>query len=279
MYCVAKYFNLLRFATGQILILFLLNHPVQSQGIDTLNNLEGKLLKSYNAILIADPFHRDELANQFYDDFYSSLNAENSFEYPFDTLRNIGKIYSPDRKLRIYTWNIPVGLADNLYFGIVQYYSKNENKYRSVKLNEPIACGLEKLKKDWQKTLYFQIIETKHAGQKYYTLLGFDFYGPLSNRKSIDVIAIDDFDELYFCEKFFLYVGKLQDRMVFEFNEKAVMILRYDEEKKMIVYDHLAPSKPSLEGKFEFYGPDFTYDGFKFEKGIWVNYSNIDITN
>jgi hypothetical protein len=34
-----------------------------------------------------------------------------------------------------------------------------------------------------------------------------------------------------------------------------------------------------MEGNYQFYGPDFTYDGLKFEKGIWVSYSNIDVTN
>jgi hypothetical protein len=263
----------------QILLLLLLVDTVQSQSIDTLNDIESSLLESYNAIMSADPFHRDTLASQFYDEFYRALSKENSFEYPFNSIDKIGKIYSPDRRIRIYTWNIPVGLDDNLYFGIIQYYSKNDKNYRLVKLNEPISVGQDKIKKDWPQTLYYQIIETRHAGQKYYTLLGFDFYSPLANRKSVDVISIDDFDQLYFCEKLFQYNGKLLDRLVFEYNEKAVMILRYDDNMKMIVYDHLSPMRPSMEGKYEFYGPDFTYDGFKFEKGVWVNYSNIDITN
>ena len=74
-------------------------------------------------------------------------------------------------------------------------------------------------------------------------------------------------------------LDKIIDNLAFVYNEKATMSLRYDEEKKMIIFDHLSPSQPSLEGKFEFYGPDFTYDGLKFEKGIWVHYPNIDITN
>jgi hypothetical protein len=57
------------------------------------------------------------------------------------------------------------------------------------------------------------------------------------------------------------------------------MSLRYDPQKKMIVFDHLSPTKPSLEGQYEFYGPDFTYDGLKFEKGVWEHYQNIEITN
>ena len=45
------------------------------------------------------------------------------------------------------------------------------------------------------------------------------------------------------------------------------MMLRYDDKLKMIVFDHLSPSKPSYEGKYQYYGPDFSYDGLIFEKG------------
>ncbi|MBA7588034.1 hypothetical protein ES708_30082 [subsurface metagenome] len=93
------------------------------------------------------------------------------------------------------------------------------------------------------------------------------------------MISIDDFEELYMCEKIISYNGHLVDCIEFEYNEKAVMSLRYNKDAKMIVFDHLSPSNASLQGNYEFYGPDFSYDGLTFEKGIWVHYENIVITN
>jgi hypothetical protein len=274
-------FSYLRSIAGSILLLLTTYAAASPQDSDSLISGEQLLLEEFDKMMAANAFRRYQPAIHFYEDFVSMLALENSFEYPFDELKNVGKIYSPDKRLRAYTWNIPVDVEDNLYFGIIQYYSGIEKKYRLVELIQPVtyASGQGKIRKDWQPELYYQIIETKHAGQKYYTLLGFNFDTPMANQKSIDVLSIDDYDELYFCEKLFQYDGKLKDRRVFEYNEKAVMILRYDEHKKMIVFDHLAPTKPSLEGKYEFYGPDFTYEGLKFEKGVWVNYHNIDITN
>ncbi len=273
------YTYLLRHVAVPLLLSVLFSFPSRSQNNDTLVDVEDSLLIHYNAIMAQDPFQRDILAGQFFEELCSALLLDNSFEHLFDSLNKIGKIYSPDRRIRIFTWNIPVGMNDNLYYGIIQYYSKTEKKYSLLKLNDSIDFGQLRIRASWQKVLYYQIIETKHAGQKYYTLLGFDFHTPLSNKKTIDVLSIDDFDKLYFCEKLFHYEEKNQDRIVFEYNEKAVMMLRYDDDKKMIIFDHLAPSRPSMKGKYEFYGPDFTYDGLKFEKGIWVLYSNIDITN
>jgi hypothetical protein len=250
-----------------------------SQSETKMQIIEKDLLSDYNKILDNNPFNRDQIAEVFYNTFAEKLATEGSIDYPFDSLKNIGSVYSPDKALRIFTWNIPVELNEHLYYGIAIYQSGKTKEYIIVKLNDPV--GINQLEKigEWMGVLYYELILTKHAGQKYYTLLGFSFGNNLSNKKVIDVLSIDDFDELYFCKDLFYYENKKADRIEFVYNEKATMSLRYDQQKKMIVFDHLSPSKPSLVEKYEFYGPDFTYDGFKFEKGIWQHYSNIDITN
>lgn len=54
------------------------------------------------------------------------------------------------------------------------------------------------------------------------------------------------------------------------------MILRYNEQEDIIVCDHLSPGNPKMKGKYEYYGPDFSYDAFDFEKGKWFHKSDID---
>lgn len=252
---------------------------VFSQDTDSLLLLENQLLKNYLHIMEVPGDKRNEASEDFYKNFTACLNVEGSFDYPFETLENIGKIYSPDHRLRILTWNIASGNSENMYFGIIQFYSSLQKKYCVISLNSLDSLNKLNPQKAWNASLYYKIIESKHAGQKYYTLLGYDLNTPLSNKKLIDVISIDEFDELYFCEKLIQYNGHIVDRIVFEYNEKAIMSLQYNEGMKMIVFDHLSPSRPSLSGQYEFYGPDFTYDGLKWEKGMWVHYSNIDVTN
>jgi len=252
---------------------------VFSQDTDSLLLLEYQLLKNYLHIMEVPGDKRNEASEDFYKNFTACLNVEGSFDYPFETLENIGKIYSPDHRLRILTWNIASGNSENMYFGIIQFYSSLQKKYCVISLNSLDSLNKLNPQKAWNASLYYKIIESKHAGQKYYTLLGYDLNTPLSNKKLIDVISIDEFDELYFCEKLIQYNGHIVDRIVFEYNEKAIMSLQYNEGMKMIVFDHLSPSRPSLSGQYEFYGPDFTYDGLKWEKGMWVHYSNIDVTN
>jgi hypothetical protein len=263
-----------------ILILFVnLCNVIKAQTFIGLEQSEKKIKSEYSRLLNLDLFKREIAAKQFADSLIILLQNDSSFEFPFSTLDKIGKIYSPDHRVRIYCWNIPVGVDQNLYYAIIQYYAKRDNKYIIVKLENTAFREGRISVKNWPGALYYEIIETKHAGQKYYTLLGFDLNNLLTNKKVIDVVSIDDYDELYFCPYLIKYNGKLMDRLIFEYNEKANMSLRYYDDKKMIVFDHLSPEKPSMEGNFQFYGPDFTYDGLKFEKGIWVSYSNVDVTN
>ena len=263
-----------KFSHAGILLLLILPFSQLSGQENNLDSLEQGLVESYQSIMDQDQYHRDNKAFDFFHQFLQVLQQSGTYDYPFDKLKHIGKIYSPDHHIRVYTWNIPVGMDGDLYFGCIQYYAKNDKVYRIVPLHSNgTDQTVDSLK--WHGALYYEIVESKHAGQKYYTLLGFDFNTAFSNKKVIDIIAIDPFGELYFPKDLFFYNNKPMDRIVFEYNEQARMILRYDKSLKMIVFDHLAPDKPSQEGNYQFYGPDMTSDGLKFEKGVWVQYKNV----
>ena len=73
--------------------------------------------------------------------------------------------------------------------------------------------------------------------------------------------------------------GKVKKRILFEYKAGVVMHLRYNEESNVIIFDHLSPSDPNLEGQFEFYGPDFSYDMFEFKEGKWNYVKEIDARN
>ena len=60
------------------------------------------------------------------------------------------------------------------------------------------------------------------------------------------------------------------------YSSRAHVSVSYDEGKKLIIYDHLSPSIATMEGKYQFYGPDFSFDGYKFEKGKWIFTEDVD---
>lgn len=213
--------------------------------------------------------------------FREALENEESFYYPFFELKYVGMISSDDEKLRMITWNLPYSDHTHKYFGFIQY-KKNRRSYQVYELNDkspdiknPELAILSN--KKWYGALYYQIITNKYKGAEYYTLLGADLNDLLTKKKIIEILYFDQNNEPVFGKQVFKNKSYPVSRVIFEFNGQINMTLTFDKEKEMIVFDHLSPSRPSLKGQYEFYGPDFSYDGLKFERGIWNSYTDIDV--
>ncbi len=231
---------------------------------------------------IAQSTGSDKKANEqlFLNDFKKVLEHEGSEEFLFDSLNFVGRVPTKDNKVIVFSWNIPQQGGFNNYYCIIQYYSKKDKSYKVQNLKEKIGFLSQSPQMlatvdFWPGALYYEIIPNKYKGDMYYTLLGFDFNNLISNRKVIEMIKIDD-DNIEFTTDKFQYDNQLQTRIIFEYAERAQMVLKYNPDKEMIFYDHLSPYKPSLEGKYQFYGPDFSYDGFIFEDGIWQHQNDIN---
>jgi hypothetical protein len=265
--------------------LFMVVQQSIAQKIDTsfFPKKEQMLIETYNSILSSKGAEHQKAELVFQDSLLNVLNTNGAFDYKFDSLKRIGRITSDDKKLVIFTWNIPHGMFHN-YYGIIQYYSKKEKKVFTYSLKEEpgILSRSRQAQANisrWPGALYYKIVTSKYKGQVYYTVLGYNFNNLLSNYKLIEVIAFDEHNYPYFPQRKFMFKGKVQNRIILEFAEQANVSLDYDKHKKMIVFDHLSPARPSLEGQFQFYGPDFSFDGLHFEDGIWMHKSDIDISN
>jgi hypothetical protein len=213
-----------------------------------------------------------------------TLSLAGSFDYPFHGISKMGKIQSPDGKIRIYTWNIPWADGTNTYYGFLQYKRDEKNDIRllelkdqSVMIKDPEQNILTA--EQWYGMLIYEIVEKKFNDRYYYTLLGYDNENPFLSRKIVDVLYFFDKHEPRFGKAMFHYRGKLCCRILFEYSAKVQMSLKWNEQLKMIVFDHLSPSKKSFTGNYQFYGPDFSYDGLRFENGIWELVEDVDVRN
>lgn len=272
----------------KIILLLTIAMLFQKQVMFGNNRSQGELdlyedsLQYYFTLLASekDDKNKIEFNDQIIKCFKKALENEGSFTYPFDSLKNIGIIKSEDEKLRIITWNLPYNDRTHKYFGFIQY-KKSKKTYVFYELNDdsdniknPELAVLND--KNWYGALYYKIITNKNKGIVYYTLLGADLNNLLTKKKIIEILYFDKNNSPVFGNKVFKNKSIPISRVIFEFNAQTNMTLTYDKEKEMIIYDHLSPSRPSLEGQFEFYGPDFSYDGLKFERGIWNAYFDID---
>jgi hypothetical protein len=123
--------------------------------------------------------------------------------------------------------------------------------------------------------LIYQIHHYRWKKKDYYITFGWDGQDAETNRKVIDVMWFDVSGKPNFGEEIFDFDGDLQARIIFDFNDRAAMLCRYDKFEEAIVFTNLVPLNPLLKGVYKNYVPDGTYDYLKFEKGIWRRYKMI----
>lgn len=219
--------------------------------------------------------------------FFDLLGHPESYHHPFDSLNAISRVKSPDGRVRVITWAIR-SLAEGTYryYGVVQQVEQGSGNFLRTGLselrteNDTIAHSTL-LAGHWYPALYYAIIERKMNKSTHYFLLGWQGQDRFVNRKIIEVLTFDRWNNPMFGAPFFYDEEneKPRHRVIFNYSSEAVMMLKYHQKKKMIVFDHLSPAAPSAKGQYRFYGPDFTYDGFYFRKGMWNYKKNLDLRN
>lgn len=210
------------------------------------------------------------------------LSLENSFQHPIDSVPYLADLYSPDKSFRIITWNIGNKDLTNEYYAFIQ----KEMKDKSVVWFELIDLSAKQFRtidyktfsyKNWFGALYYDIIPFKHKGNPHYLLLGWDGNDKISNKKIVEVLHFDRKGQPKFGAPVFKSSGRSKKRIVMQYTKDASVSLRYHPKRKMVIYDHLEPMKPELEGLYEFYAPDLSYDGLKLRGGVWEVKEAIDV--
>jgi hypothetical protein len=300
--------------TSLLLLAFLLGTPGYTADRKALRQIEDSLVSLSQQILSA-PADSERLdANESFTGLlYEVLGWEESYNYGFDSLMLISKLWAPDRSFRIFTWYVPLTNGTYEYTGLVHVKGSDKN-YRfllndeSERMKDPSKVSGDH--KEWYGAVYTEVILTKHKGRKYYTMLGWDGANSLSNRKVVEVMTLKGGIRPYFGHNIFKAGQTNQRRQIFEYSGKSTMLLRYEEQyltyakkqlfkkalfrkenspqnpkvKKvaelMIVFDRLVPMHSSLEGRYEFYVPSSNIiDAFIWRDGKWTLAKDIDARN
>ena len=130
----------------------------------------------------------------------------------------------------------------------------------------------------WFGAQYYGIIPVYNLNTPYYVLLGWKGNTIKTTKKVIDVITFKN-DKPAFGFQVFNGDGKTRKRVVFEYTRQASMLLKYEEDRHLIVFDHLVPPDKKQKGHPEFYGPDLSYDGYILKDGKWSFAEKLDMRN
>src|SRR5690606_19987395 len=83
---------------------------------DSLVQLQKKMYKTTSDV------ERKEISQQFLITMEQALLLENSFNFSFDSLKQIAKLTSSDKKFKIYNWDLPNNDGTYEYAGFIQTY-------------------------------------------------------------------------------------------------------------------------------------------------------------
>lgn len=247
--------------------------------IDSIRNYEYQLEGlSYNIINSKDKVERITSCYYFIQTLKKALSIPNSFDYDFNSIKTVSAIRSEDERFRLFSWNLLLDSGKYMYFGAIQMNNEDSLElyglYDSSEYNKDIIYG-QFDNKHWMGALIYQMHHYKYKKKDYYITFGWDGQDARTNRKVVDVLWFDEKGKPQFGEEIFDFDGDLQARMIFDFNDKAAMLLRYDKDEDAIVFANLVPINPQMVGMYENYVPDGTYDYLKLEKGIWRRYKMV----
>ena len=208
-----------------------------------------------------------------------ALQIKNSFYYPFDSVHGVSKLYAPDSAFRVFTWNLQFDDYWSLQRGAIQVKT-SDGSLKLIGLHDvsSFTTGAEdsvRNKNNWIGAVYYDIVKTNYNGKNYYTLFGFDNNSVMSNKKWIEVLTFDQKNEPVFGGQYFSFEKDSmkknpQFRFSLEYKKEARAILKYDQDNKLIIVDHLISETDEPENKWT-YVPDGDYEAFKWENGKWLH--------
>lgn len=221
------------------------------------------------------------LADSLAETLSAALLLPGAMNYPFDSLNLLGKVRSADGKLRVFTYPLPSGPEAQVYEGFVLLLTKPDSPakvFRLRDISESLADpeNTSLAEGDWYGCLVYEIVEMTNYPKTCYVLLGYDPHGMFISRRIVDILCPEE-NGTVFGAPVFQMGNKLQHRVIFEYSARARMTLRWSPKAKMLIFDHLSPAKPSQLGNRQYYGPDFSYDALKPEKGKWVLAEDVDV--
>lgn len=238
-------------------------------------------LKSYSKKMILEERATDRFLadSAFIRTLVRTLKTPYSFNYPFDSLRTVSRIYAGDSSFRIITWQF---MRDEAYYrqrGAIQMKTADGSLklFPLIDMSEFTDNPVDSMRTNfnWIGAIYYGMVMKTFNNKKYYTLFGYDDNNFRSTRKWIEVLSFNEKGQPEFGGRYFVYpADELKApqpafRFLLEYKKDAGARIGYDPEMDMIIFDHLVSESKDPTKKYTLV-PDGDQEGFKWKDGKWV---------
>lgn len=212
------------------------------------------------------------------------LKTPNSFNYPFDSLETVSRLYAPDSSFRIFSWQFS---RDDDYYrqrGAIQMRTADGSLklFPLLDLSDFTQNPVDSIRtaQNWIGAIYYGIVMKTYAAKKFYTLIGYDDNKMRSVKKWIEVLSFDEEGKPRFGGPFFSIPNDnvkgptLQARFCLEYKKDGRARMNFDKDLDMIIYDHLVSESNEPDKAYSFI-PDGDYQGFKWINGKWIQVDKV----
>lgn len=207
-----------------------------------------------------------------------SLRTPYSFNYPYDSLETVSRLYAPDSTFRIFSWQFSRDDEQYRQRGAIQMRTTDGSLklFPLLDMSDFTRAPQDSVRtgRNWIGAIYYSVIMKSFNDKKYYTLLGFDDNNDRSTKKWIEVLSFDEAGNPVFGGPFFsiksddVKTTATPARFCLEYKKDGRARLNYDKDLDMIMYDHLV-SESNEPDKVYTMVPDGDYQGFKWVNGKW----------
>jgi len=208
----------------------------------------------------------------------TALKLDNSFYFPFDSVRHISIMYPADSSFRIFTWQLYVSENDYKYYGAIQMAGKELKLFPLSDRSSMMLSAENEItdNRHWYGALYYNIKEINTPSGKYYTLFGIDYFRLMSRRKVIDILHFDEKGKPQFGAPIFIKKdvasGEVttKNRIILEYSAQGAVSCNYNTEYNLIIFDNLLKIPAAYENQGMMSVSDGSYRGYKFDGNQWV---------
>lgn len=259
-------------------LLFLFALPFFSFGQEVSSSPEKFLAETGKDILANSEYAKRQAAcDTFLVVLKNYIGTEEGYNDPLKSVTSMLRLEYED-EFRIYTWQMPDASFKYVKYGLVAAETRKGIVVTvltdgSRMMMEPEYKNLKP--EEWYGAIYYKLIPTGKKRNPTFTLLGFAPDETL-NHKIVDVIEIDNRGRPRFGDKVFHFdefmdktYRKAPQRIILSYGGKYAASVRWNDEKEMIIMDHLSPPDNKLKGVYSAYGPDMSYDALVWEKDWW----------
>lgn len=272
------------------IIVFFIFYSSYAQKLSTANRVQLKQIEASilpfadSMIQAKDWIDRFRADSTFTRGIVKALKVPFSFEYSFDSIKSISKLYAPDSSFKIFTWQIMKDFSYYRQRGAIQMRTEDGSLklFPLFDFSDFTKVPDDSIRdtKHWIGAIYYRIILKTSNSKKYYTLLGSDGNNERSNKKWIEILTFDADGNPLFGGKCFSYPANDPTkpkqpvyRYCLEYKKDGGVRLNYDPKYDAIIFDRLISQDDQPQNKATLI-PYGDYEGFRWSNGQWIFISN-----